>query len=92
MRIRLGIVMESIHAIHLQKDRLPGLSGAPRRALGAVLHEPQGSFYIATVSHGQHARAQGARPIPARFDLEEATNTHPLADLDVILMRRIRLR
>ena len=88
MRIRLGIVMDPIHAIHYKKDSsLAMLLAAQARDWELYYMEPQ-DLYIADGQAMGSMRALKVHADPQHwFDLEEHQHT-PLADLDVILMRK----
>ena len=88
MRIRLGIVMDPIHAISYKKDSsLAMLLAAQKRGWELHYMEPQ-DLYLEDGQAMGSMRALKVHADPQHcFDLEEHQPT-PLADLDVILMRK----
>ncbi|MFT6464002.1 glutathione synthase [Halopseudomonas sp.] len=88
MRIRLGIVMDPIHAISYKKDSsLAMLLAAQERGWELQYMEPQ-DLYLADGQAMGLMRELKVHADPQHwFDLQEHQHT-PLADLDVILMRK----
>jgi glutathione synthase len=88
MSIRLGIVMDPIHAINYQKDSsLAMLWAAQDRGWELYYMEPQHLFAQQGVGMGNMAPLQVRRE-PENFYTLGAISTQPLADLDIILMRK----
>ncbi|WP_022963608.1 glutathione synthase [Halopseudomonas pelagia] len=88
MRISLGIVMDPIHAIQYKKDSsLAMLLAAQTRGWELHYMEPQ-DLYLADGKAMGCMRALKVHADPQHwFDLEEHQH-RPLAELDVILMRK----
>ena len=87
-RIRLGVVMDPIRDIHFPKDSTLALLLAAQARGWSLHYMEQGDLFL----EDGRARAR-SRPLEVRDDPEDwftlgPAETHPLAELQVILMRK----
>ena len=88
MHIRLGIVMDPIHAISYKKDSsLAMLLAAQKRGWELFYMEPQDLYLTDGQAMGSMRKLRVHADPEHWFDLAEPALA-PLADLDVILMRK----
>ncbi|HUT42287.1 MAG TPA: glutathione synthase [Gammaproteobacteria bacterium] len=88
MKIKLGVVMDPIGAINYKKDStLAMLQAAQQRGWELYYMEQSGLFLEDSHCHAHMARLE-VRPDPQDWYTLGTARAAPLADLDVVLMRK----